>query len=652
MRRMKSLFGIFLAVLMVACGGGGDPGSPTNGPGTALYTTAPDTLTLAPGASQEFTISGGRAPYSAVSDNSAIAVATVTSSSLFLGGVASGTAGITIRDSAGAAVKVALTVSSSPAKDLYTTAPSGITVAIGGAWAQTYSIGGGTGPYTVTSSNTLVATVAMSGNNYIVTGASAGTTNILIRDSVGATINVSVSVAAASSLPLYTTAPPSLTLGIGPAGADQPYLVGGGTGPYTATSDNSNVAAVSLQGVNLTVTGLTAGTASIFVRDSAGTVVTSRVTVVGAAVVPLFTTAPPSVTIAIGSTQTYGVGGGTGPYTATSSNVSVADVSLVGNSLKVTGITAGAANVIIRDSQGATVNVAVTVPAASTVPLFTTAPPSVTIAIGSTQTYGVGGGTAPYTATSSNASVADVSLVGNSLKVTGITAGAANVIIRDSQGATVNVAVTVPAASTVPLFTTAPPSVTIAIGSTQTYGVGGGTGPYTATSSNASVADVSLADNSLKVTGITAGSANIVIRDSQGATVNLAVTVPAASTVPLFTTAPPSVTIAIGSTQTYGVGGGTGPYTATSSNASVADVSLVGNSLKVTGITAGSANVVIRDSQGATVNVAVTVPAASTVPLFTTAPPSVTIAIGSTQTYGVGGGTGPYTATSSNSQCG
>ena len=123
MRRMKSLFGIFLAVLMVACGGGGDPGSPTNGPGTALYTTAPDTLTLAPGASQEFTISGGRAPYSAVSDNSAIAVATVTSSSLFLGGVASGTAGITIRDSAGAAVKVALTVSSSPAKDLYTTAP-------------------------------------------------------------------------------------------------------------------------------------------------------------------------------------------------------------------------------------------------------------------------------------------------------------------------------------------------------------------------------------------------------------------------------------------------------------------------------------------------------------------------------------------------
>jgi hypothetical protein len=644
MRRLKLLLGVFLAVLIVACGGGGDPGTNSTSSTIPLFTTAPDTLTLAPGASQEFTIGGGKAPYSAASDNSAIAIVWVNGNLLDVGGVAAGTAGVTIRDSAGASVKVALSVSSSPAKVLYTTAPSSITVAIGSAWAQTYSIDGGTGPYTVTSSNTLIATVAMAGNNYIVTGVSAGTTNILIRDSAGGTVNVSVSVAVASSLPLYTTAPPSLTLGIGPVGADQPYLVGGGTGPYTATSDNSNVAAVSLQGVNLTITGLTAGSASIFVRDSAGTIVTLRVTVVGAAIVPLFTTAPPSVTIAISSTQTYGVGGGTGPYTATSNNVSVADVALVGNSLKVTGITAGAANVVIRDSQGATVNVAVTVPAASTVPLFTTAPPSVTIAISSTQTYGVGGGTGPYTATSSNASVADVSLVGNSLKVTGITAGAANVVIRDSQGATVNVAVTVPAASTVPLFTTAPPSVTIAIGSTQTYGVGGGTGPYTATSSNASVADVSLVGNSLTVTGITAGAANVVIRDSQGATVNVAVTVPAASTVPLYTTAPPSVTIAIGSTQTYGVGGGTGPYTATTSNSTVADVSLVGNSLKVLGLKAGSASIVVRDAVGASTTVAVTV---GLTPLSVT-PNSATGIIDDILVATIVGGAPPYRASVGN----
>jgi hypothetical protein len=259
MRRLKSLLGIFLAVLMVACGGGGDPGSPTNGPGTDLYTTAPDTLTLAPGASQEFTIKGGRAPYSAVSDNSEIAVATVTSNSLFLGGIASGTAGITIRDSVGATVKVALTVSGSPAKDLYTTAPSapsGITVAVGSAWAQTYGIGGGSAPYIVTSSNTLVATVALSGNNYTVTGASVGTTNLVIRDSAGATVNVLVNVVSR----MFTTVPPDVKIAIG---STQTYGVGGGTGPYMATPSDAGVVEVSLTDNSLKVTGMTAGSSNI-----------------------------------------------------------------------------------------------------------------------------------------------------------------------------------------------------------------------------------------------------------------------------------------------------------------------------------------------------------------------------------------------------
>jgi hypothetical protein len=52
----------------------------------------------------------------------------------------------------------------------------------------------------------------MAGNNYIVTGVSAGTTNILIRDSAGATVNVSVSVVSAA---VDTTAPPDVRIAIG-----------------------------------------------------------------------------------------------------------------------------------------------------------------------------------------------------------------------------------------------------------------------------------------------------------------------------------------------------------------------------------------------------------------------------------------------------
>ena len=612
MRRLKLLLGVFLAVLIVACGGGGDPGTNSTSSTIPLFTTAPDTLTLAPGASQEFTIGGGKAPYSAASDNSAIAIVWVNGNLLDVGGVAAGTAGVTIRDSAGASVKVALSVSSSPAKVLYTTAPSSITVAIGSAWAQTYSIDGGTGPYTVTSSNTLVATVAMAGNNYIVTGVSAGTTNILIRDSAGGTVNVSVSVAVASSLPLYTTAPPSLTLGIGPVGADQPYLVGGGTGPYTATSDNSNVAAVSLQGVNLTITGLTAGTASIFVRDSAGTIVTLRVTVVGAAIVPLFTTAPPSVTIAISSTQTYGVGGGTGPYTATSSNASVADVSLVGNSLKVTGITAGAANVVIRDSQGATVNVAVTVPAATTVPLFTTAPPSVTIAIGSTQTYGVGGGTGPYTATTSNSTVADVSLVGNSLKVLGLKAGSASIVVRDAVGASTTVAVTV---GLTPLSVT-PNSATGIIDDILVATIVGGAPPYRASVGNILVATASIVGSDqltiqLKQTGQTV----ITVLDANNQSAPYSVTSNAAT--PGIRLSPSVLTVSEKDNQaiTLSVYGATGSISVFSSDIALLRAAVVGSKVSVTtgsnGTRCVAANtpvvITVVDSTGASALATVTI---------------------------------------------
>ena len=612
MRRLKLLLGVFLAVLIVACGGGGDPGTNSTSSTIPLFTTAPDTLTLAPGASQEFTIGGGKAPYSAASDNSAIAIVWVNGNLLDVGGVAAGTAGVTIRDSAGASVKVALSVSSSPAKVLYTTAPSSITVAIGSAWAQTYSIDGGTGPYTVTSSNTLIATVAMAGNNYIVTGVSAGTTNILIRDSAGGTVNVSVSVAVASSLPLYTTAPPSLTLGIGPVGADQPYLVGGGTGPYTATSDNSNVAAVSLQGVNLTITGLTAGSASIFVRDSAGTIVTLRVTVVGAAIVPLFTTAPPSVTIAISSTQTYGVGGGTGPYTATSNNVSVADVALVGNSLKVTGITAGAANVVIRDSQGATVNVAVTVPAASTVPLFTTAPPSVTIAIGSTQTYGVGGGTGPYTATTSNSTVADVSLVGNSLKVLGLKAGSASIVVRDAVGASTTVAVTV---GLTPLSVT-PNSATGIIDDILVATIVGGAPPYRASVGNILVATASIVGSDqltiqLKQTGQTV----ITVLDANNQSAPYSVTSNAAT--PGIRLSPSVLTVSEKDNQaiTLSVYGATGSISVFSSDIALLRAAVVGSKVSVTtgsnGTRCVAANtpvvITVVDSTGASALATVTI---------------------------------------------
>ncbi|HEX9720876.1 MAG TPA: hypothetical protein VGA59_14220, partial [Ramlibacter sp.] len=91
MRYLSYFVTLLVAVLFTACGGGG--GSPGITPGSqSFFTTAPVDLTLALGSAQNFTVAGGRAPYSAVSNNSAVAVSAITDSTLTLGAVSPGVA--------------------------------------------------------------------------------------------------------------------------------------------------------------------------------------------------------------------------------------------------------------------------------------------------------------------------------------------------------------------------------------------------------------------------------------------------------------------------------------------------------------------------------------------------------------------------------
>ncbi len=72
--------------------------------------------------------------------------------------------------------------------------PSTATISIAGG-ASTFTIFGGTPPYSVFSSNTAVATVAYtSGVTFTVTGVVPGTATITVRDAVGATATVAVTV--------------------------------------------------------------------------------------------------------------------------------------------------------------------------------------------------------------------------------------------------------------------------------------------------------------------------------------------------------------------------------------------------------------------------------------------------------------------------
>lgn len=545
----------------------------------ALSTNAPANLTIEAGASQEFAIEGGKSPYVASSNNTSVAVVGVVGSQITVGGVASGSAEISIRDSEGETTTINVLVAAGTQRGLFTTAPSNVTVAAGAAAAQTYRIAGGTAPYSASSSNAGIASAAIAGSFITVTGVAPGSASIVITDNMGATVTVGVSVPVGS--PLYTTAPSSLSVAIGAAPI---YSVGGGTGPYLVTSNNTSVVTAVLAGSNLTITGVAVGSATVQVRDSAGAALTLAITVPTSSSVPLFVTAPSSITVGIGYSPVYTVGGGTGPYMVTSNDISVATAALTGSSLTVTGVYVGNAQLVIRDAAGTTLSISVTVPAATAAALYTTAPPSIKVAVGSNSVYSVGGGTGPYTAVSSDVSVATVALDVSDLTVSGIEAGNATIFVRDSVGSTINVSVVVGASP-------------VAVSSSDARGwigdllvatITGGTPPYRASVGDAAVASaLVVSQNQLEVIfGPTTGQTMVTVFDFNNQAA--AVSITAINGSPEFRLSPTEVTVSENDTQPirFSVfGAAPGSISIFSSDTTVLQAAISGN---VVTVSAGS----------------------------------------------------------------
>ena len=579
-------------------------------------------------------LSGGTGAWS--SSNGA--VATVSAAGLVTG-LTAGTCNIiyTITGGCGGTVSAQQTVVIRPNASI--TSVTGTTpLCIGGTatyLANGVVLSGGTGAWS--SSNAAVATVSATG---LVTGITAGTSNIIytITGGCGGTVSAQQAVVISPNASITSvTGPTPLCIGGTATYTANGIVLSGGTGAWS--SSNAAVATVSAAGL---VTGITAGTANIIytITGGCGGIVSAQQSVVispNASITSVTGTTP----LCIGGTATYlanGVvlSGGTGAWS--SSNTAVATVSTAG---LVTGITAGTSNIIYTITGGcggivSAQQAVVISPNASITSVTGTTP----LCIGGTATYtanGVvlSGGTGAWS--SSNAAVATVSAAG---LVTGITAGTCNIIytITGGCGGTVSAQQSVvisPNASITSVTGTTP----LCIGGTATYtanGVvlSGGTGAWS--SSNGAVATVSAVG---LVTGITAGTCNIIYTITGGCGVTVSAQqsltiLPNASITSVTGTTP----LCIGGTATYSAngvvpGGGTGAWS--SSNAAVATVSATG---LVTGITAGTANIIytITGGCGGTVSAQQAVvisPNASITSVTGTTP----LCIGGTATYTANG---------------
>ena len=181
--------------------------------GAGILSVVPDTHTITAyyegtcsvGARVDYLIHGGTPPYTVTSTSTG--VATVSPGSVLTNGggftattqnaFCPGTATFAIRDATGRLITATLEneagskeVSAPDPVALF--APAVVSVAQGAAISVT--VGGGTAPYYVSSSNLAIATVSVAGTRVTINGLAVGTATVTVADTAGATKAITINV--------------------------------------------------------------------------------------------------------------------------------------------------------------------------------------------------------------------------------------------------------------------------------------------------------------------------------------------------------------------------------------------------------------------------------------------------------------------------
>ncbi|MDY6971657.1 MAG: SBBP repeat-containing protein [Thermodesulfobacteriota bacterium] len=331
------------------------------------------------------------------------------------------------------------------------------------------------------------------------------------------------------------------------------------------------------------------------------------------------------------------VSGGTGVYSVSSSDSSVATATVQGYIITITATGPGNATIAVTDTSTNSAVVSVMVTADPSI--FRVTPTSLNLSEGQSGTLTISGGASPYTAVSSDISMADVVLNGDTAVVTGVAEGPAIITVTDKDFNSITVSVTVTYAIAV-----TPPTLSITEGDMVTVSISGGESPYSASSSNTSVATASVSGSTVTITGNGEGAATVTVTDNNSISASISVTVSALT--PLLSISPSSIDITEGDMGTVSISGGESPYGASSSNTSVATASVSGSTVTITGNGEGAATVTVTDNNFSSASISVTISALTL--LLSVSPSSIGITEGDTDTVSISGGESPYSASSSN----
>ena len=321
---------------------------------------------------------------------------------------------------------------------------------------------------------------------------------------------------------------------------------------------------------------------------------------------------PATSQLEIGRTLQFTAAGGTAPYSWSVDNPAVANINANG---VLTALSAGTVQVTATDANndsGSSGNITVTTP------VISVSPSNQTIAQGQTIQLTASGGTAPYSWSVTDPSIAAINA--NGLLV-GLTGGVTQVTASDANGISGSTQVTVAQ------LTVSPNSATLAVGQTLQFTATNGVVPYSWSVDNAAVASINATTGLLTATNL--GTAQVAVTDNTGRTDSTGnITVVDTPVIAIANTV-----MGAGDSQTLSAAGGLAPYIWSSSNPSVAGVNANGF---VSALAPGVTSIAVTDSMGNSDSTAITVR------IVTVEPQLQAMVIGDSVQFSASGGTLPY----------
>ena len=368
-----------------------------------------ESLTLIEKDTEIVNITSGNDNYSVENSNPSVVTSSLSKNTIVVKSIQAGNAIITITDTRTSQIATISIKVISP----LALAQNSVSLMVNAS--GTVSITSGNGNYSVVSNDSAIATASLSGSSISISGRKAGSATITVTDkqsSKTATISVTVMknlTLSSSSLPLMVNASGMVS-------------ITSGNGNYSVVSNDSAIAAASLWGSSIYISGRNAGNATITVTDK----LSSKTATISVTVMKNLTLSSNSLPLIVNTTKTVSITSGNGNYSVVSNNSAIATPTLNGSSIFISGRNTGSATITVTDklsSKTATISVTV-------MKNLTLSSSSLTLMVNATGTVSITSGNGDYFV-SNNSAIDTVSLNGNIISVRALKAGNATITVTD-----------------------------------------------------------------------------------------------------------------------------------------------------------------------------------------------------------------------------